>query len=130
MRTWKLGLNACSFHPCCPCLTKKKERVVTNPENLSSVAAKIGGGFFGGILIGYALKKVVKLAAVAVGLFFAGIVCLQYQQILNINWNKLQIASQNTFLTLTNATTQIPGFNSNDHTAALSNIGIFKYSFK
>jgi uncharacterized membrane protein (Fun14 family) len=34
--------------------------------------------------MGYALKKVVKLAAVVVGLFFAGIAYLQYQQILTI----------------------------------------------
>jgi uncharacterized membrane protein (Fun14 family) len=32
--------------------------------NLSSVGASIGGCFFGGILIGYALKKVVKLFAI------------------------------------------------------------------
>jgi uncharacterized membrane protein (Fun14 family) len=60
-----------------------------NAENLPSVAATIGGGFLAGILIGYALKKVVKLVAVVIGLFFAGLVYLQYQQILNINWNKL-----------------------------------------
>ena len=41
----------------------------------------IGGGFFAGILIGYALKKVVKVVAIVVGLFFAGLVYLQYQQI-------------------------------------------------
>ena len=84
------------------------------------IGATIGGGFFAGI----ALKKVVKLAAVAVGLFFAGIAYLQYQQILNINWNKLQVASQNILSTLSNATTEIPGFNSSDHTALLSNGGI------
>ena len=47
-------------------------------------------------MIGYALKKVLKLVAVVLGLFFAGIAYLQYQQILNINWTKLQVASQNT----------------------------------
>jgi uncharacterized membrane protein (Fun14 family) len=36
--------------------------------------AVVGGGFFAGILIGYALKKVVKVVAVVVGLFFAGLV--------------------------------------------------------
>ncbi len=41
-----------------------------------------------------------------------------------MNWNKLQVASQNTVTTLANATTQIPGFNSGDHIAALSNLGI------
>ena len=80
-----------------------------NIENLSSISATIGGGFFAGALIGYALKKVVKLVAVVVGLFFAGLAYLEYQQIIAINWNKLQQASQNTVTTLTNATTQIPG---------------------
>ncbi len=40
-----------------------------NVENVSSDGAIIGGGFFGGILIGYALKKVVKIAAVIVAFF-------------------------------------------------------------
>ena len=95
-------------------------------ENLSPIAATIGGGFFVGVLIGYALKKVVKIVALVVGLFFAGLAYLQYQQIININWNKIQAASQYTLSTLANATTQIPSFNSGDHTAALalSNLGI------
>jgi uncharacterized membrane protein (Fun14 family) len=93
-------------------------------EHVSSIAATIGGGFLAGILIGYALKKVVKLAAVVIGLFFAGLAYLQYQQILNVNWNKLLAASQNTLSKLANATTQIPGFNSSDHIAVLPNLGI------
>jgi uncharacterized membrane protein (Fun14 family) len=93
-------------------------------EPMGSVGVTIGAGFFAGILIGYALKKVVKLVAVVVGLFFAGLAYLQYQQIVNINWNKLQVVSQSTVTTLANATTQIPGFNNTDHIAALSNLGI------
>jgi uncharacterized membrane protein (Fun14 family) len=58
--------------------------------NLSSIGVTIGGGFFGGILIRYALKKVVKV--VAIGLFFARVAYLQYQQFVNIDWNKLQAA--------------------------------------
>ncbi len=38
---------------------------------ISSYAATMGGGFFVGVLIGYALKKVIKLLAVIVGLFLA-----------------------------------------------------------
>ena len=95
-----------------------------NSESLSSITVTMGSGFFAGVLIGYALKKVAKVAAVVVGLFFAGIAYLQQQQILNINWNKLQVVSQNTLSILANATTQIPGFNSSDHTAVLSNLGI------
>jgi len=96
-----------------------------NIENISSFGATIGGGFFVGILIGYALKKVVKIVAIVVGLFFAGLAYLQYQQIFAINWNKIPQISQNVVTTLANATTQIPGFNSG-HSAdiAISNFGI------
>jgi len=59
-------------------------------ESFGPTAATLGGGFFVGILIGYALKKVIKIVAVIVGLFLAGLAYLQYHQIANINWNKLQ----------------------------------------
>ena len=42
-------------------------------ESFGPTAATIGGGFFIGILIRYALKKVIKLVAVIVGLFLAGL---------------------------------------------------------
>ena len=100
-------------------------------DNFGPVAATIGGGFFAGIVIGYAIKKVVKILAIVVGLFFAGLAYLQYQQILNINWNKLQMVSQNAVTTLANTTTQIPSIGGNiitngNHTAAIaiSNFGI------
>ncbi|MDQ6862473.1 MAG: FUN14 domain-containing protein [Thermoproteota archaeon] len=90
----------------------------------SYIGATIGGGFFSGVLIGFALKKVVRLVAVVVGLFLAGLAYLHYQEIININWTRLQAASQNTIATLANATTQIPGFKNSDHIAAISNLGI------
>jgi uncharacterized membrane protein (Fun14 family) len=40
-------------------------------ESFGSMAATMGGGFFVGLLIRYALKKVIKLVAVIVGLFLA-----------------------------------------------------------
>jgi uncharacterized membrane protein (Fun14 family) len=58
-----------------------------NMDILTSVSGTIGGGFFGGLLLGYALKKVVKLIAVVVGLFLVGLAYLQYQQIASFNWN-------------------------------------------
>ena len=72
-------------------------------ESLGPTAATVGGGFFVGILIGYALKKVIKLLAVIVGLFLAGLAYLQYHQIANINWNKLQTVSEGAITTLSNA---------------------------
>jgi uncharacterized membrane protein (Fun14 family) len=54
------------------------------------------------------LKKVIKLVAVIVGLFLAGLAYLQSQQIANINWNKLQTVSEGTITTVSNGLTQIP----------------------
>jgi len=72
-------------------------------ESLASTAATIGSGFFVGILIGYAIKKVIKLLAVIAGLFLAGLAYLYYHQIANINWNKLQTVSEGVITTLSNA---------------------------
>ncbi|MDQ3971708.1 MAG: hypothetical protein M3227_08470, partial [Thermoproteota archaeon] len=71
-------------------------------ESFGPTAATMGGGFFMGILIRYALKKVIKLLAVIVGLFLAGLAYLQYHQIANINWNKLQTLSEGVITTLSN----------------------------
>jgi uncharacterized membrane protein (Fun14 family) len=79
-------------------------------ETFGPSAANMGGGFIVGILIGYVMKKVIKLLAIIVGLFLAGLAYLQYHQIANINWNKLQTVSEGTIITLSNAITQIPGF--------------------
>jgi uncharacterized membrane protein (Fun14 family) len=59
-------------------------------ENFGPTAATIGGGFFVGVLIGYALKKVIKIGTVIVGLFLAVLAYLQYHQIPILNWNRLQ----------------------------------------
>ena len=74
-------------------------------ESFGPTAATMGGGFFVGILIGYALKKVIKLVAVIVGLFLAGLAYLQHHQVANINWNKLQTVSEGAIVTLSNAIT-------------------------
>jgi uncharacterized membrane protein (Fun14 family) len=90
-------------------------------DSLAPTAATLGGGFFVGVLVGYALKKVIKMVAVIVGLFLAGLAYLQHQQIVNINWNKLQTISEGTITTLANLSTQIPGISSSvdsSHAAA------------
>ncbi len=88
-------------------------------ESFGPTAATMGGGFFVGILIGYALKKVIKIVAVLVGLFLSGLAYLQYHQIANINWNKLETVSEDAITTLSTAIVQIPGISSggNSHAA-------------
>jgi uncharacterized membrane protein (Fun14 family) len=89
-------------------------------DNYSSIAASISGGFFGGMLIGYALKKVIKMLTIIVGLFLAGLAFLQYQQIASINWKKLE----STIAALTNATSSTINDNNNVAAVAMSNFGI------
>ena len=97
-------------------------------DSFGPTAAAMGGGFFVGILIGYALKKVIKIVAVIAGLFLAGLAYLQYHHVANINWNRLQTVSEGIITTLANAITQIPGISVDSHAAtaslALSSFGI------
>jgi uncharacterized membrane protein (Fun14 family) len=98
-------------------------------ESFGPTAATLGGGFFIGILIGYAVKKIIKIVAVIVGLFLVGLACLQYHQIANINWNKLQTVSEGTITTLSNAITQIPGISGGDSHAAATASSLAMTSF-
>jgi uncharacterized membrane protein (Fun14 family) len=86
-------------------------------ESFGPAAATIGGGFFVGVLIGYALKKIIKIAAIVVGLFLAGLAYLQYHQIANINWNKLQTVSEGAITTFSNAIIQIQSSGDGSHAA-------------
>jgi uncharacterized membrane protein (Fun14 family) len=85
-----------------------------------TAAATVGGGFFGGILLGYAIKKVVKLIAVIAGLFIVGLAYLQYQQIASFDWNKIEAMAG---ATLGNVTAHISN-NQEIATLAMSNFGI------
>jgi uncharacterized membrane protein (Fun14 family) len=92
-------------------------------ENIGSIGAVVGGGFFGGLLLGYALKKVAKLIAVLVGLFLVGLAYLQYQQLASVNWYKIE----DVISTIANTTTN--AFNDyNIEALATTNLGIFLMS--
>jgi uncharacterized membrane protein (Fun14 family) len=92
-----------------------------NTDTLASTSTTIGGGFFGGLLIGYALKKVIKMLAIVVGLFLAGLSILQYHHIASINWNKVEA----TLTMLANAASSTVNENSNAASLAMmSNFGI------
>lgn len=87
---------------------------------ITSISTIVGGGFFGGLLLGFAIKKVVKVVAVIAGLFIAGLAYLQYQQIASFDWNRIEVLAS---AALGNVTAQIS--NSQEATAfAMSNFGI------
>ena len=87
---------------------------------ITHVSAIVGGGFFGGLLFGYALKKVVKVVAIIVGLFIAGLAYLQYQQIASFDWNRIEAMAG---AALGNVTAHI-STNQEPATLAMSNFGI------
>jgi uncharacterized membrane protein (Fun14 family) len=91
-----------------------------NTDIITSIPAAVGGGFFGGLLLGYALKKVVKVIAVIAGIFIAGLAYLQYQQIASIDWNRIEVLANSA---LGNISAHISS--SQEATAfAMSNFGI------
>ena len=85
----------------------------------NSIVTTIGGGFLGGLLLGFAIKKVIRIEAIIVGLFLAGLAFLQYQQIAAINWDKVE----GSITGLTSATVNILNENSIS-TQRMSNFGI------
>jgi uncharacterized membrane protein (Fun14 family) len=71
--------------------------------DIAPFAGTVGGGFFLGFLTGFAIKKVIRFAAVIIGLFIAALAYLEYQQIVIVDWNRIQVVSQNGFVWVTNA---------------------------
>jgi uncharacterized membrane protein (Fun14 family) len=89
-------------------------------RRITSISATVGVGFFGGLLLGYAIKKAIKLIAVITGLFIAGLAYLQYQQIASVDWNRIEALASSA---LGNATAHIS--NSQEAaTQAMSNFDI------
>ena len=54
-----------------------------SPSLLTPLLAQLGVGGLGGLCVGYAVKKVAKIVAVIIGLFFLGLQYLAYQGIIN-----------------------------------------------
>jgi uncharacterized membrane protein (Fun14 family) len=87
---------------------------MTAPDVLPLIST-VGGGFLAGALVGYALKKAIKVAAVILGLFMAALAYLEYQRIIMVDWDKLQTISQNGIIWLANAITHISESIGADH---------------
>jgi uncharacterized membrane protein (Fun14 family) len=102
--------------------TEGKASQVVNSEwirGFNSIIATTGGGFLGGPLLVFAMKKVIRIAAIIIGLFMAALAYLQYQQIASINWDKVE----GSITGLTSATFGV--FNENYVTTQMmSNFGI------
>jgi uncharacterized membrane protein (Fun14 family) len=65
-----------------------------NVADYAPFVGTIGDGLAAGVLAGYAIKQVIRIAAVIVGLFIAGLAYLEYQKIINVDWVRVQSVSQ------------------------------------
>src|SRR5215469_9034587 len=78
--------------------------VLTSELPVEDFLFSAGGGFLFGAVAGYAIKKVMKIAAVVIGLFVAALVYLSYRGWVDVKWAAIEDASRST---LTNASEQV-----------------------
>jgi uncharacterized membrane protein (Fun14 family) len=81
-------------------------------SNIMPFVSTIGFGGIVGFLVGFMLKRIMKILAVIAGVFFAALLYLESQHIVNVNWDKLQTISHSilsTITTTTNATSTTAG---------------------
>ncbi|HLG36758.1 MAG TPA: FUN14 domain-containing protein [Nitrososphaera sp.] len=91
--------------------------------DLGFIASSVGFGGVAGFLIGYAIKKVVKITMILIGLFIAAMAYLGYQGIITVNLDRLTSQASNATSGIGNATGQAAGA-SDQLTNALVNFGI------
>lgn len=90
-----------------------------NVEDLSTIGTSVVSGSVVGILIGYAVKKVLRIGIIILGGFFAGVTYLQYQGILSVNWDRIEGISKDAMETFNN--TVVSGHMANSF---LTNLGL------
>lgn len=64
----------------------------TITDIVTPLVAQVGIGGVGGLIVGYALKKLAKIVVVIIGLFVVALFYLSYQGIININFDKFLAA--------------------------------------
>ncbi len=74
-------------------------------SNIMPFVGTIGFGGIAGFLIGFALKRIMKILAVIAGVFLLLLLYLESQGIMNIHWDKLQAISNSILSTITTTAT-------------------------
>jgi uncharacterized membrane protein (Fun14 family) len=74
-------------------------------SNIMPFVSTIGFGGIVGFLVGLALKRIMKILAVIAGVFFAALLYLESQHIVNVNWDKLQTISNGVLSTIATTAT-------------------------
>jgi uncharacterized membrane protein (Fun14 family) len=77
---------------------------VASNLSLEGFIFSAGGGFLFGTAAGFAIKKVMKIAAVVVGLFVAALAYLSYKGLIDVKWVAMENVTRSA---LTNASEQL-----------------------
>ena len=82
---------------------------MTEAEIISGFLGTVGfplvGGSILGFVTGYAIKKIMKIAAIVAGIFFAGLMFMQWKGFLQINWTGIIDSIQGSINYLLNTNT-------------------------
>ncbi|HYD49201.1 MAG TPA: FUN14 domain-containing protein [Terriglobales bacterium] len=62
--------------------------------SLTAPLAELGFGGVAGWAVGYTAKKIAKLAALVVGVFFIGVQLLAYYGVIDVRWDALQSGAE------------------------------------
>ncbi len=73
---------------------------VETATSFMPLLSTIGFGGIMGFLIGFTIKRIMKILAVIAGIFFAVLLYLESQHIVNVNWDKLQTISNGVLSTI------------------------------
>lgn len=73
--------------------------------NYSPLLGTVGIGGLAGFLIGFVIKKLFKILAIVAGVFFAVLIYLEQQGMVNMNWDKINATYHSVLSTVTNTIT-------------------------
>ena len=82
-----------------------------NYEHLTPIATSVGLGGITGFVLGYFLRKILKLILFAVGGILALLMYLQYQGLITVNMAKVQSYTDGIVSTLSNTNSTIESWN-------------------
>jgi uncharacterized membrane protein (Fun14 family) len=80
-------------------------RQQSNLYDVGFILASASSGGIAGFLIGYAVKKGIKIIMTIAGMFLAGLAYLNYQGLISVDWDQVVSMSNNAVAEFSNSTT-------------------------
>lgn len=74
---------------------------------LEDIIFSAGGGFLFGAVAGFAIRKLIKLAAIVVGLFVVALSYLSYKGWLDVKWIPIENTAKSTLTDITNQASHV-----------------------